>query len=106
MDMFEASNKIKNDGIKVHLFMGGWCPMCENALPEIMSLFKELRLTDENTYVHEVNETKTEPAKELQKYDVKRIPAIVLTKNNNVIGKIIEYPYKSWREDILDILKN
>lgn len=88
-----------------HLFSGNWCPMCIVALPEIMSTFTELKIDKNNINFYDVNAFKTEPKEYLLKFNIKRVPTlVVLDENNNEIGRITEYYNKSWREDIKEIL--
>lgn len=89
-----------------HLFSGNWCPMCVAALPSILSTFKELEINKSNIYFYDVNNTKTEPSEDIEKFNIKRVPTlVVLDSNNKEVGRITEYYDKSWNEDIKKLVK-
>lgn len=87
-----------------HLFSGNWCPMCVMALPEIMSTFKELNLNKSDIYFYDVNAFKTEPKEDIIKFNIRRVPTLVIMSGEKEIGRITEYTEKSWNEDIKTIL--
>lgn len=86
-----------------HLFSGNWCPMCVVALPEIMSTYKELNLDKTNLYFYDVNAFKTEPKDDIIKFNIKRVPTLVILDGDKEIGRITEYPNDSWGKDIKNL---
>ena len=89
-----------------HLFSGNWCSTCVVSLPEIMSTFKELNLDKSDIFFYDVNAFKTEPKEDIAKFNIKRIPTlVVLDSENNELGRITEYAHKSWKEDIKELAK-
>lgn len=88
-----------------HLFSGNWCPMCLAALPEILSTFKELNINKSNIYFYDVNNTKSEPREDIEKFQIKRVPTLVVLDDKDIeIGRITEYYNKSWNEDIKSLV--
>jgi hypothetical protein len=41
---------------------------------------------------------------EAKRYDIKKIPTIIIYRNNTEIGRIIETPHTTLEKDLLDIL--
>ncbi len=88
-----------------HLFSGNWCPMCLAALPEILSTFKELNISKSDIYFYDVNNTKSEPREDIEKFQIKRVPTLVVLDDKDLeVGRITEYYSKSWNEDIKSIV--
>ena len=91
-------------GKTFHLFSGNWCSTCVTSLPEIMSTFKELNLDKSSIFFYDVNAFKTEPKEDIAKFNIKRIPTlVVLDSENQEVGRITEFANNSWNKDIKEL---
>jgi len=96
----------KTRDIKFIYFAGNWCHMCVAATPVIMNIFNGAQISSADIEIHSVNTLKSEPREAIQKYNIKRIPTLVILEGNEEIGRITEYVNSSWSEDIYSILDN
>ena len=89
--------------LHVEVFFGSWCHDSQREVPKLLKLLE-----------HNLSITKSLIALDYQKSDpegvakqkaIKYTPTIILYKNNQEIGRIIERPNKSLVEDIDEMIK-
>ncbi|GAB5465865.1 MAG: hypothetical protein Kapaf2KO_13010 [Candidatus Kapaibacteriales bacterium] len=102
----EIRKLAEGSSITFHYFAGSWCPMCVSATPVVMAMFNQAEVNTNSINVYSVNRFKSEPRKEINQFNITRVPTLVVEKDNIEIGRIIEYTRKTWEEDLLEILKN
>ena len=88
------------------IFAGSWCKDSRSELPKIMELFKEANLNESKYELLGVDRMKFEPSGKYLEYKIERVPTLIILKDGNEIGRIIEYPQKEWVDDIIEIIKN
>ena len=90
----------------ITVVMGTWC---EDSHREIPALFKILDLagiqSDDITMIA-VSEEKDTPEKVEKKFNVTNVPSIILSKDGNEVGRIVEYPLESLEKDMAKILSD
>lgn len=96
--------KFKEENYRFVLFSGSWCPTCILSLPKIMKLIAKFDLGKKEVEIYEVEPGKSEPKNPIQKYNIHFVPTLLIYSGNVEIGKVIEYPSKSWEEDVAEIL--
>lgn len=102
MSELKAVNK---DNISYILFSASWCPDCMKEMPQLMKIFKLMDLDLETITIYGLTyKEKTEPTGTYLKYDIKRVPTLVVLKDGEEIGRIVEYPVESLEKDLLKIL--
>lgn len=99
----ESTNASRN--IEYHYFAGNWCPMCVVSTPKVMSVMNQMDVKANNLHVHSVNPMKSEPREYIKRFNISRVPTLVILEDNNEIGRITEYTDKSWAEDIAEIIR-
>ena len=87
-------------GIHMVLITGWWCPECTEMIPRLRSIMNRLTVNVLVEIVEMVPGIKPKKATEL---DVQAIPTIVLFRNGEELGRIIEEPEKTLVEDLLRI---
>lgn len=98
----------KIEGIHFEIFMGTWCSDSRREVPKLYALLNHLHIPDSAITVvcvdNEDSTYKQSPGHEEAGKYIFRVPTLRLLKEGNEVGRIIEYPKKSWETDILTIL--
>lgn len=97
-------NKITSYDLVV--FMGTWCEDSHRDFPRLMKILKEVKYPDSRLTIIGVNRKKESPNGEESKYNVSKVPTIIVQKYGKEIGRIIEMPTTGYIErDLVEILK-
>jgi thiol-disulfide isomerase/thioredoxin len=109
-EMFEP-NLVPFENIREELseiyfivFMGTWCSDSRQLIPRF---FKTLDLLDYPTSIVKiisVDRDKKSNTEGEKVFGITLVPTIIIYKDNNEIGRIVELPVKSLEEDIADII--
>lgn len=51
-----------------------------------------------------VDREKREPSATAEKWNINKVPTVVVLSQGKELGKIVEYPEANWEDDILKIL--
>lgn len=105
-----AENKAKlasliNDKINFLLFAGSWCGDSETEVPIIYKIIKDIDADENIIKLIGVDRQKHDLDGEATKYNITRVPTLIILKDGQELGRIVEFPKKSWDEDLLDIFK-
>ncbi|MDD3125117.1 MAG: thioredoxin family protein [Candidatus Kapabacteria bacterium] len=97
-------NVINNGKYFLLIFAGTWCEDSRSQLPIIFKMIQLGKLKESRYQLIGVDKDKV--AYKLENLDIKvnKIPAIVIFDHDKEIGRIEEFPDKSWEQDILNIL--
>ena len=95
---------VKEKNITFKLFSGSWCEDSESEVPKIFKLLNESKISLDKIDLYGVDREKKESTGEAEKYKIERVPTLLILKGDNEVGRIIEYPDKSWEEDILTMI--
>jgi thiol-disulfide isomerase/thioredoxin len=93
-----------SNDIEFLLFSGSWCGDSESEVPKIYKLFDKANIPLNKIKLYGVDRNKREATDTAEKYEIKRVPTLVVLRNGKEAGRIIEYPQMSWEEDIFKIL--
>lgn len=99
----EIANLSKHDNIQYLLFAGSWCGDSESEVPKILKLLNLSKL-EKNLKLIGLDRAKSEPGNSHLPYNIERVPTLIVLKKDYEIGRIIEFPRKSWELDIYEIL--
>lgn len=86
------------------LFGGSWCGDSESQMPIIYKLFEKAGISNTLISLYGLDRDKKEPSGEAQLYNIERVPTFIVLLKNKEIGRIVEYPAKSWEDDLLKII--
>lgn len=105
----KAVNELKKNKITAYdlvVFMGTWCEDSHRDFPRLMKILEEVKYPDSRLTIIAVNRKKESPNGEESKYNVSKVPTIIVQKYGKEIGRIIEMPTTGYIErDFVDILK-
>ncbi|UOU97577.1 thioredoxin family protein [Chryseobacterium daecheongense] len=105
----KAIDQLKKDKINSYnliVFMGTWCEDSHRDFPRLMKILEELKYPDSKLTIIAVNRKKESPTGDEGRYNIQKVPTIIVEKYGKEIGRIIEMPTTGYIErDLVDILK-
>ena len=97
-------NKINSYNLIV--FIGTWCEDSHRDFPRLMKILEEVNYPDSKLTIIAVNRKKESPTGDEVRYNVQKVPTIIVEKYGKEIGRIIEMPTTGYVErDLVEILK-
>lgn len=103
MDDIKALNNSLN-GISFKVFFAEWCHDSQSQVPKLVSLFEQLQLSQENVWFYSLDTKKSDPKNFASQHRITNTPTLIVYHNNKEIGRIKEYPRKTWSTDIRNII--
>ncbi|TDI72669.1 MAG: thioredoxin [Bacteroidetes bacterium] len=91
--------------VTLKVFLGSWC---DDSQREVPALFKILDATDYNYNRLEliaVTHNKDTPQGYETDFDIEYVPTIIISRNGEVLNRIVEYPQMTLEKDMLTILQ-
>ncbi|KFF01151.1 thioredoxin [Chryseobacterium formosense] len=105
----KAVSELKKNKITAYdlvVFMGTWCEDSHRDFPRLMKILEEVKYPDSRLTIIAVNRKKESPNGEESKYNISKVPTIIVQKYGKEIGRIIEMPTTGYIErDLVEILK-
>lgn len=95
---------VKSPDLSLIIFGGSWCGDTKAEFPKYFKLFSALNLPQSSLSLHGVSRKKKEPSGIAERYNIKRVPTLIVLKGGKEIGRIVEYPTESIEKDLLKIL--
>ena len=102
----EAIQVIKNDSenLSIMLFMGTWCGDSRREVPRIYRILDAVNFDESRLTLINMDREKNSPDGEETGLNIHHVPTLILYKNSNEIGRVIEFPIESMEEDIAAII--
>ncbi|MEG9329096.1 thioredoxin family protein [Salinimicrobium catena] len=102
----EALETIKNNinDYEIKLFMGTWCSDSQLQVPRFLKLLEESDYDMDRLEMKAVEEDKTLPNDLHKEYDITYVPTIIFYIDGKEVNRFVEYPQKSFEEDIAAIV--
>ena len=96
--------KINFKETEIVVFMGTWCSDSQREVPHLFKLLDETGFPNEKIKIIAVDEDKTQPETSIKEWGIEYVPTIILLKNGEEIGRIIESPNATLEKDLAAIL--
>ncbi|MGC9469924.1 MAG: thioredoxin family protein [Bacteroidales bacterium] len=94
----------KLEGVTITMVLGTWCPDSRREVPRFYKILDQLGFNESNLRVIYVNRDKQAPGINLDSLDISYVPTMVVYRNGDEIGRIIEHPVQRLEEDLAFIL--
>jgi thiol-disulfide isomerase/thioredoxin len=88
------------------VLLGTWCGDSKDLMPKLYKVLQETHYPMSRYTMYGVSRAKEAKNNERTRYDLKKVPTIILFKNGKEIGRIIESVNKSIEADLKAIIKN
>ena len=89
----ELTNAISDPGQYTYeVFLGTWCGDSRRELPRMEKIFSEMGIDMSNVLIVTLDRDKTSPSGEQEGKDIRYVPTLIVSKDNQEIGRIVESP--------------
>lgn len=92
-------------GISFKALTGSWCMDSQRELPRLYKVMDQARIPYSRLEVISLREDKTTPTGEEKAYNITAVPTIILYRNGQEVGRIVETAYPTLEMNMLTILK-
>jgi thiol-disulfide isomerase/thioredoxin len=100
----EISRLVKQKAATFLIFGGSWCSDTEAQLPRIEKILNLASVPIGEVHLFGVDRRMREPSGTAEKWNISKVPTVIILSQGKEIGRIVEYPEASWEDDILKIL--
>jgi thiol-disulfide isomerase/thioredoxin len=104
----QTKSIVLSDKILFEVFAGSWCGDSESELPKIIKILESMDYRIETLKIYGVDRDKDMPNHFAKFKNIEKVPTLIINKNGNEIGRIIEFPEnpeKNWEIEILKIIQ-
>ncbi|MCA2005517.1 MAG: thioredoxin family protein [Ignavibacterium sp.] len=103
---YEILDKLegKLDNISITIVMGTWCSDSREQIPAFYKILGELNYPSDKITLICVDRKKKGLSDEADNLNIELVPTIIIYRNVNEIGRIVETPQESLEKDLLGIL--
>ena len=91
--------------LKVEVWGGNWCPDTHEGVPALAKVLDALNLEPANFIYHRVNREKNKIDGMVIENIFGAVPTVKFEINGNLLGEVVEFPDKSWEEDLANFLE-
>ena len=89
----ELTNAISDPGQYTYeVFLGTWCGDSRRELPRMEKIFSEMGIDMSNVLIVTLDRDKISPNGEQEGKDIRYVPTLIVSKDNQEIGRIVESP--------------
>jgi len=93
-----------SDSIDIQIFMGTWCSDSRREVPRFIKILDLSKFDQNKIQIINLNREKKSPGHEENDKNIEFIPTFIINKNNNEIGRIVEFPIITLESDLFIIL--
>ena len=93
-----------NDSIYIQIFMGTWCGDSRREVPRFIKILDLSEFDHNKIQIINLNRKKESHTNEEKDKNIEFVPTFIINKNNNEIGRIIEFPIITLESDLFYIL--
>ena len=89
----ELTNAISDPGQYTYeVYLGTWCGDSRRELPRMEKIFTEMGIDMSNVLIVTLDRDKISPNGEQEGKDIRYVPTLIVSKDNQEIGRIVESP--------------
>ena len=89
----ELTNAISDPGQYTYeVFLGTWCGDSRREVPRMEKIFSEMGIDMSNVLIVTLDRDKISPNGEQEGKDIRYVPTLIVSKDNQEIGRIVESP--------------
>ncbi len=93
-----------NPEITFLVFGASWCGDSRDGIPKIYKVFRAAKIEPQRATLYGVDRKKREQTGMAEKFQIKRVPTLIVLKGDKEIGRIVEVPTQSWEKDLEQVL--
>ena len=89
----ELTNAISDPGQYTYeVFLGTWCGDSRREVPRMEKIFSKMGIDMSNVLIVTLDRDKVSPGGEQEGKDIRYVPTLIVSKDNQEIGRIVESP--------------
>ena len=92
------------NNVTIKAFMGTWCGDSQEQVPVFYKVLEASSFNMKNLELITVNQDKVTPDSLQKGFNIERVPTFIFYKNNEEIGRFVEYPRETVEADFLKII--
>ena len=92
------------DQIKIETYLGTWCVDSQREVPRLYKILDQMQFTPDDMDLIMVDRDKKSGHGLEDGKNIHHVPTIIIYKNGEEVGRIVESPIESLEEDIFNIL--
>ncbi len=96
--------KVKLQDVDIKIVMGTWCSDSRREVPHFYKILDEINYPTEKVTLITVNRDKRGLENEVEGLEIHFVPTFIFSKDDKELGRIVEMPYNTLEEDVLEIL--
>lgn len=96
--------KLNIDSFSIDIFMGTWCSDSRREVPRFIKILDQAEFDRSKLRIINVDREKKSPNKETKDLNIELVPTFIVKKDNQELGRIIEFPIVTLESDLLNIL--
>ena len=96
--------KVKLEDVDIKIVMGTWCSDSRTEVPHFYNILDEINYPDEKVTLINVNRDKEGLENEVEGLNINFVPTFIFYKNEMELGRIVEMPYETLEQDMLEII--
>lgn len=104
-DIAKLSEYLTKYKVSFVLVSGAWCHDSEEEMPRILKVLNSAKMNEEAIEIYGVGRQKDAKDGIRQKYEIEKVPTLIIYKNGKEIGRILEHPDNSWERDLWQIIE-
>ena len=85
--------------------LGTWCGDSKREVPKQLKIFDVAGVAESKIMIFGVDRSKKSPDGTTDKYNVLRVPTLIVMKGGEEVGRIVENPRTSQEKDLLHLLQ-
>ncbi|MCB9080719.1 MAG: thioredoxin family protein [Lewinellaceae bacterium] len=93
------------EGVDIVMFLGTWCSDSQANVPPFYKILDQVKFPEDKLTVYALDREKAMPGPEEEQFDVTLVPTIIVRRNGQELGRIIEYPETTLERDLAKMLQ-
>ncbi len=90
--------------LTIRIFIGTWCGDSRDGVPPFMKILQQAKNVHLKIELIGVDRQKLDPDGLAIDYHIERVPTFIILENGSEIGRMVEFPKKTFAEDLLDLV--
>ncbi len=96
--------KANINDVKIKIVMGTWCEDSRREVPHFYKILNTIDYPADKVTLINVNRDMQGLENEVEGLEIKFVPTIIFSRAGNVLGRIVEMPYETLEQDMLEII--
>ena len=96
--------KVDLEDVDIKIVMGTWCSDSRTEVPHFYKILDEVNYPKEKVTLINVNRDKQGLENEVEELDINFVPTFIFYRAGEELGRIIEMPYETLENDMLELI--